>query len=50
MELRGQVVLLECGATEPESLRSLAGPGMKVDVIWAEAEKGADSAGDVVDR
>ena len=31
-------------------MRSLARPGMKVDVIGAEAEEGADPASDVVDR
>ena len=31
-------------------MRSLARPGMKVDAIRAEAEEGADPAGDVVDR
>ena len=46
----GQIILVDRGASEPESLRSLASSGMKVDAIRAKAEVGADPAGDVVDR
>ena len=50
MKLRGQIVLVDRGAPEPESASSLARACVKVDVFRREAEGGTDPASYVVDR